>query len=189
MLDDTLSLPVDERYTLVALTPEDGPEVQALMERRADHAELVMGLPPGPAEAQSLYMGLPEGKGYEDKLLLGVFTTQRRLVGVLDALRDYPKPGEWWIGLLLLGLVAVMAWGTVDPPPSGYHQFLGLTVGNFVGKTILVTVLICIMFLCGSVQLSGFCGSLCQFDEPELEPEHAGDDHGGHEPHAHPAAH
>lgn len=102
MLDDTLSLPVDERYTLVALTPEDGPEVQALMERCADHAELVMGVPPGPAEAQSLYMGLPEGKGYEDKLLLGVFTAERQLVGVLDALRDYPEPGEWWIGLLLL---------------------------------------------------------------------------------------
>lgn len=99
-----------------------------------------------------------------------------------------------WIGLLLLGLVAVMVWGTVDPPPSGYHQFLGLTVGNFVGKTVLVTVLICIMFLCGSVQLSGFCGSLCQFDEPPLEPEHPGGDHGhdghgAHDPHVHSAAH
>ncbi|HEV8194786.1 MAG TPA: hypothetical protein VGP82_25320 [Ktedonobacterales bacterium] len=94
MLDDSLSLPIDAHYTLVALTPEDGPEVQALPERSADYSELVMGLPPGPAEAQSLYIDLPEGKGYEDKLLLGVFTGERRLVGVLDAIRDYPEPGE-----------------------------------------------------------------------------------------------
>ena len=102
MLDDTLSLPIDERYRLIALTPDDVPDVQALLERSADYSELVMGLPPGPAEAQSLYIDLPEGKGYEDKLLLGVFTTERRLVGVFDAIRDYPELGEWWIGLLLL---------------------------------------------------------------------------------------
>ena len=102
MFDDTLILPIDEHYTLVALTPDDGPEVQALLERGADHAELVMGLPPGPAEAQSLYIDLPEGKGYDDKLLLGVYTDIHELVGVFDAIRDYPEPGEWWAGLLLL---------------------------------------------------------------------------------------
>jgi GNAT superfamily N-acetyltransferase len=102
MLSETLSLPIDERYTLVALTPDDGPEVQALLERSADYSELVMGLPPGPAEAQSLYIDLPEGTGYEDKLLLGVFTGEHRLVGALDAVRDHPERGEWWIGLLLL---------------------------------------------------------------------------------------
>lgn len=102
MLDDTLSLPIDERYTLVALTAEDGPDVQSLLERSADYSELVMGLPPGPADAQSLYIDLPEGKGYEDKLLLGVFTAERHIVGMFDAIRDYPEPGEWWIGLQLL---------------------------------------------------------------------------------------
>jgi GNAT superfamily N-acetyltransferase len=102
MLGEGMSLPVDEDYLLIALTPEDGPDVQALLERSADYSELVMGLPPGPAEAQSLYAGLPEGKGCEDKLLFGVFTGERRLVGVLDAIRDYPGPGEWWVGLLLL---------------------------------------------------------------------------------------
>lgn len=88
-----------------------------------------------------------------------------------------------WIGLLLLGGAAVLVWGTVAPPPAGAHHFLGLTVGNFVGKTVLVTTLVCIMFLCGSVQLSGFCGSLCKFEEPALEPAHHGHaaDH-GHDP-------
>jgi ribosomal protein S18 acetylase RimI-like enzyme len=31
-----------------------------------------------------------------------VFTGQQELAGVLDAVRDYPAPGDWWLGLLLL---------------------------------------------------------------------------------------
>jgi hypothetical protein len=84
-----------------------------------------------------------------------------------------------WVGLMLLGFLAVLVWGTVAPPAAGAHQFLGLTLGNFVGKTVLVTALICIMLLCGSVQLSGACGSLCRFEEPAADPDHHGT-HGGH---------
>ncbi len=77
-----------------------------------------------------------------------------------------------WVGLVLLGFLAVLVWGTVAPPAAGAHQFFGLTLGNFVGKTVLVTALICIMLLCGSVQLSGACGSLCQFEEPAEDEDH-----------------
>jgi hypothetical protein len=84
-----------------------------------------------------------------------------------------------WVGLVLLGFLAVLVWGTVAPPPAGAHQFFGLTLGNFVGKTVYVTALICVMLLCGSVQLSGACGSLCQFEEPAEDEGHAphGDSH------------
>jgi hypothetical protein len=81
-----------------------------------------------------------------------------------------------WVGLVLLGFLAVLVWGTVAPPAAGVHQFFGLTLGNFVGKTVLVTALVCIMLLCGSVQLSGACGTLCQFDEPVEQDGH----HGAH---------
>jgi hypothetical protein len=84
-----------------------------------------------------------------------------------------------WIGLALIAAVAVLVWGTVAPPPTGSHHLLGLTLGNFVGKTVFVTTLVCIMFLCGSVQLSGACGTLCQFDEPAPESE----SHGGAQGH------
>jgi hypothetical protein len=90
-----------------------------------------------------------------------------------------------WVGLVLLGLLAILVWGTVAPPAAGAHQFFGLTLGNFVGKTVLVTALVCIMLLCGSVQLSGACGSLCQFDEPAEDEGH----HGAHgDSHGAPAA-
>lgn len=76
-----------------------------------------------------------------------------------------------WIGLLLIGVVWVLIWGTVAPPESadGRHFLLGLSVGNFVGKTAYVTTLICIMLLCGSVQLSGFAGIAQRFTDDDDE--------------------
>jgi hypothetical protein len=88
-----------------------------------------------------------------------------------------------WIGLALIAVIAVLVWGTVAPPPSGAHHLLGLTLGNFVGKTVFVTTLVCIMFLCGSVQLSGACGSLCRFDEPVAGTELHTDTHGHSDSH------
>lgn len=77
-------------YSIRVLEAKDGPTVQALCERCADYFELVTGLPPGPAEAQSLFIELPEGKGYEDKLLMGIFASSGDLVGVLAVIGDYP---------------------------------------------------------------------------------------------------
>ncbi len=71
------------------------------------------------------------------------------------------------IGLVLVGLCMIMIWGLIAPPADGAHYLFGLTLSNFAGKTVYVTALFCIMFLCGSVQLSGCCSSLCRFDEDE----------------------
>lgn len=79
-----------------------------------------------------------------------------------------------WIGVVLIGLIAVLVWGTVSPPEDGYHYMLGLSVTNYFGKLIYVTILICIMFLCGMVQLGGMLPACCQFEEAE---EHVGDSH------------
>ncbi|MBT6497170.1 MAG: hypothetical protein HOL01_21790 [Planctomycetaceae bacterium] len=73
------------------------------------------------------------------------------------------------VALLLIGLGAVLVWANIAPPAGGQHNLLGLEVSNYIGKTMYVTALYCIMFLCGSVQLSGFCAGCCQFEEDEAE--------------------
>lgn len=79
-----------------------------------------------------------------------------------------------FIGVLLLMFLAVVVWGAVAPPIEGSHTVFGLTVSNYAGKFIYVTMLTCIALLCGSVQMSGTFGSLVNFsDEDEAEPEHA----------------
>lgn len=83
-------------------------------------------------------------------------------------LRHYFLRGGW-IALLLVMFTAILVWGVVAPPESGAHNLLGLTVSNFVGKTVYVTAIVVITLLCGSVQLSGICGNLCRFDSPGPE--------------------
>lgn len=92
------------------------------------------------------------------------------------------------LGLLLIGAIWVLIWGVVAPPESGRHFLLGLTVTNFVGKLVYVTALFCLMFLCGSVQLSGCCQQWCEVTMPDPHA-HGDHGHGGHESHVQSAGH
>ncbi len=96
-----------------------------------------------------------------------------------------PKGGL--LGVLLIGTIMVLIWGVIAPPPSGTHFIFGLTVSNYIGKLIYVTGLFCLMFLCGSVQLSGCCqrwsahDSECDSDQGTHSPHHDTiENHGGH---------
>ena len=88
-----------------------------------------------------------------------------------------------WVGLVLIGAVMVLVWGSISP---GGGTFFGLHVSNFVEKTVYVSGLFVLMFLAGALQLSGFCAGCCPFNEPILiaethEPGHGHDGgHGGH---------
>ena len=76
------------------------------------------------------------------------------------------------VGVILIGLMMIMIWGLIAPPESGVHHIFGLSLSNFVGKTVYVSGLFSIMFLCGFAQMSGACGSLICFkheDEPAEE--------------------
>lgn len=89
-----------------------------------------------------------------------------------------------YFGVLLLMLAAVLVWGSVAPPEGGRHYLLGLSVSNYTGKFLYVTMLTCIALLCGSAQLNGAFGRLAEFPEEPAEDDHGhghGDDHGhGH---------
>jgi GNAT superfamily N-acetyltransferase len=94
--------PALEGYKLAYLTEDEEPQVEMLLERCADYLDLVAGLPPSPELAHDLFTTVPAGKGDEDKILLGIWAEPAKLVGLLDAVRDYPTQGVWFLGLLLL---------------------------------------------------------------------------------------
>ncbi|MCA8995980.1 MAG: hypothetical protein KDA80_03320 [Planctomycetaceae bacterium] len=81
-----------------------------------------------------------------------------------------------YVGVVLLMFMTILVWSMIDIPASGSHSLYGLQVSNLVGKTVYVTALTVIAFLCGSVQLTGCCGSLCKFEEPTPVTD-AGHDH------------
>ncbi|WP_161977848.1 GNAT family N-acetyltransferase [Dictyobacter kobayashii] len=96
------TLPLITDYVIRYLTLAENARVQDLYERCADYVEFVTGSKPGPDTAQHIFTELPEGKTYNDKLLIGIFTPTEQLVGILDAIRNYPTEYEWYINLLLL---------------------------------------------------------------------------------------
>ena len=75
-----------------------------------------------------------------------------------------------WVAILLIGLMVILIWGVVAPPPTGYHSVLGLHVSNFVGKTVYVTCLFFITALCGVLQLTGCCELVRRFPENAVQP-------------------
>jgi len=87
----------------VRLDEARAPELQAFYEECRDYVELITGAPPGPDEAAQLLRALPRGKSADDKFVIGLFDAPGHLVGVLDVIRDYPRPQEWYLGLLLFG--------------------------------------------------------------------------------------
>jgi ribosomal protein S18 acetylase RimI-like enzyme len=76
-------------------------DLQAFYERCRDYFELVTGQSPSPTEARELLAAVPKGKTHEDKFVIGLFDAPAHLVGVLDVIRDFPRPREWYLGLLL----------------------------------------------------------------------------------------
>ena len=86
-----------------------------------------------------------------------------------------------WVGLVLIGAVAVLVWGSISPG-AGTFDFFGLHVSNFVEKTVYMSGLYVVMFIAGALQLSGFAAECCKFEEPvQVVEAHSH----GHETHGH----
>jgi ribosomal protein S18 acetylase RimI-like enzyme len=78
-------------------------ELAAFYQECRAYFELITGEPPGPEEAHELLHSLPRGKSPQDKFVIGFFDAPGHMVGVLDVIRDYPTPGDWYLGQLLFG--------------------------------------------------------------------------------------
>lgn len=89
-------------YSTRRLAPADLPALQQLFERAADYFEIATGAPPGRDEAERAFVGGPPSKTVSEKETIGVFDEAHALVGVLDAIPDFPAEGVCTIGLLLL---------------------------------------------------------------------------------------
>jgi GNAT superfamily N-acetyltransferase len=101
-LVDCHSLGPDGRFSTRRLEPPDLPALQSLFERGSEYFVIATGAPPGPDEAERAFVGGPPSKAVSDKQTIGVFDGTDALVGVLDAIPDFPSDGTCTIGLLLL---------------------------------------------------------------------------------------
>lgn len=91
---------VDGRQ-METLSEIDCPGIESLYRECADYWTLVTGRVASKADATSLLTDRPPMLALSNKLVLGL-REGRRLVAIVDALRDYPGEGIWWLGLLLI---------------------------------------------------------------------------------------
>ena len=77
------------------------PQIQRLFERCSDFFELVEDAPPRPDEGANELNSIAPGKTIDDTVCFGVFDGDR-LLAFAGLSRDYPKPSEWWLGLLVI---------------------------------------------------------------------------------------
>jgi GNAT superfamily N-acetyltransferase len=83
------------------LGPPDTPELQRLFERCSDFFELIEGAATRSNAAVEELASLAPGKTAEETFCFGAFV-EDRLIAFANLTRDYPKTGEWWLGLLLI---------------------------------------------------------------------------------------
>lgn len=95
------TLPSIAGYRIRRLASEDAPLLQDLWMRCTDFHELQEGEPTRDTAGMEDLAALPPGKAADDKFAFGI-SVHERLVGYADLVRDYPVPGEWSLGLLLV---------------------------------------------------------------------------------------
>ena len=96
------SLGPQGKYNTRLLEPRDIPDVQSLFMRTADYFEMATGVAPASDEAKRAFVAGPPNRSVDDKRIIGVFDAADKLVGILDALVDFPADGEWTMGILLI---------------------------------------------------------------------------------------
>jgi len=70
-------------------------DLQSLYDRCSDYVQLHFGVAAHPTAAE-------EDFAFGRNMIFGIYSRAGQLVGALEMMRDYPKPDEWWIGMLML---------------------------------------------------------------------------------------
>lgn len=81
---------------------EDKEIVYNLMQKCNDYFEMLNGYSVTLEDVENIYSELPNTHNYQDKFLIGVFSENKDLIGIVDFLRDYPFRDSWCLGLMLL---------------------------------------------------------------------------------------
>lgn len=122
--------------TAQAVPDAETETVQPLLERCEEFYQLTYGRPALPDQARKFPEGRPPkltpGQGH----LFALKTADGGLVGVIEALRDFPAPGEWFLGLLLLAPEA-RGQGRGEAVVRAYETHLRANGGRLLRLVVL----------------------------------------------------
>lgn len=91
----------DKTYMLRLIDDHEIDEVLDLFKQCPDYFEMVEGQPASEESVVNYFQALPPDKELEDKYSIGIYEVGE-LVGAIDLVKDFPAPGTWIVGLILL---------------------------------------------------------------------------------------
>ena len=124
------------------LGDDDCREIDALLVRCADFVRLTEGQDPAPGDGLAMLQERPNAAPEVEKLVLGLYDGPC-LIGVTDLLKDYPAPGLWYLGLMLIepprrragiGTALFAALGDWVARQGGHTLRLGVVEQNAAGR-------------------------------------------------------
>lgn len=81
---------------------DDLENLQLLCEDCIDYYKMNGGTSCISSAAEELFEELPPGKDYDDKSIVGLFTNQGILIGIIETIRNYPSENTWFIGQMMM---------------------------------------------------------------------------------------
>ncbi|MBN8466589.1 GNAT family N-acetyltransferase [Corallococcus exiguus] len=125
-----------EDFTAVPVEDGETHLVQPLLDRCEDYHQIAYGRPALPDQARNIPRERPPTLAPGQGQLLALRDAQGGLAGMLEALRDFPAPGEWYIGLLLLAPEA-RGHGRGEAVLSAYADYVRANGGRLLRVAVV----------------------------------------------------
>ncbi len=92
----------NEKYEMNSLSQANIEEIQSLCDSCNDYFLISQGCKTIGNEALDILTSLPPHNDMNDKDVIGIYNTQKKLIGLVDLVKNYPNEGVWIIGLMLI---------------------------------------------------------------------------------------
>lgn len=89
-------------YHVKFLNEKDTVLVEQICAECEDYFKIEQGRTANSDDARAILTDLPEGKTRFDKFVMAILDEEESPIGLIDVVTDFPKKGEWIIGLLML---------------------------------------------------------------------------------------
>lgn len=92
----------NEIYEITMLTQVNQEEIQTLCHSCNDYFIMSQGCKTIGNEAAEILSSIPPNNDIKDKSVIGIYNSSKKLVGLVDLIKNYPKEDTWIIGLMLI---------------------------------------------------------------------------------------
>lgn len=95
-------LNMEEHFSKKLTLDDDVEDLQKLCESCSKYYRIMEGKTVPSTAGEEVFFDLPKGKQPEDKTVIGVYSEEENLLGIIDMIKDFPRKNIWFIGLMMI---------------------------------------------------------------------------------------